>query len=146
MSVIKRNLKVGKHNEGFAMQHTEDVDDNFLPKAAEIEALHKIDNSVLPWLMQMSEREQKFRHESYYTRVDITDNHSQREHNTARCALIIYFVLVIICITASFLLVREGHSLQGTLFGGTAVVLGLAVLIARSPNRQGKQNIPPPKA
>jgi len=137
---IKRELKVGKTQDVLAMQHTEDVDDNFLPKATEIAALNEINSDVLPWLMAMSEREQKFRHENHFKRIEITNNHNQREHNTARCALLIYFVLVISCVLASYVLVREGHNLQGSLFGGTAVVLGLAVLIARSPNKQPKQD------
>ena len=135
----KRSLKVGKSQDVLAMEHTEDVDDNFLPKAVEIEALQRINNNAMEWLMDMAEREQKFRHESHFKRIDVTNTHNQREHNTTRCALIIYLVLVMMCIGGAFLLVREGHSLQGTLFGGTAVVLGLAVLVAKSPNKRNQQ-------
>ena len=63
--------------------------------------------------------------------MSLVDKHNQRDHNTARLALIIYALLVGGCITASFYLLKLGKDVTGSIFGGAAVILALAVLITR---------------
>lgn len=131
MSTTKKELKLGRNLHSQAIQHTEEYDDNLLPDAAQIEKLHQLDNTILPWLKERAEQEQKFRHSAYDKRIKLVDEHNCRDHNTARYALTIYMFLVAGCILASYLLIKDGHNMQGTIFGGAAAVLALAVLITR---------------
>ncbi|HRH59045.1 MAG TPA: hypothetical protein PL045_00635 [Chitinophagaceae bacterium] len=131
MTRHNKHTKAVQTNQSKEIQHTEIFDDNLLPDAAEIQKLHAIDSNILHWLKERAEAEQKFRHEAFSRRVEITNAHDKREHHTARYALTIYLVLVAGCMTAAFFLIRDGYNLQGSLFGGTGIILALAVLVAK---------------
>lgn len=135
----RRDLKAAKTNEVQRIEHSEIFDDNLLPEASEIEKLSRIDPNIIDWLKYRAEKEQDFRHDSYAKRLKLVDEHNQREHNTTRMALIIYFLLVGGCLTAAYFLVRDGHNTQGSIFGGAAVVLAFAVLVTRVASKQSSE-------
>lgn len=138
MGKHSRQIKAAGNKDLARVEHTEVFDDNLLPDASEIEKLSTIDPKILDWLKGRAEKEQDFRHKAYDRRITLANDHNRREHNTARWALFIYFILVFGCIVASFWLIREGKNTQGTIFGSAAVILGVAVLIAKKPS-QGNQ-------
>lgn len=133
MSKHSRQIKAAGNRDLTRVEHTEIFDDNLLPDALEIEKLKCLDPDILNWLKERAEKEQDFRHSTFTKRIELTDNHNRRDHNTARYGLLIYFLLVIGCIGASYLLIMDGKNTQGTIFGSAAVVLGLAVLLSRKP-------------
>jgi uncharacterized membrane protein len=140
MGKHSRQIKAAGNKEIARVEHTEVFDDNLLPDASEIEKLSTIDPTILQWLKDRAEKEQDFRHKAYEKRIKLTNDHNRREHNTARWALLIYFVLVFGCIAAAFWLIREGKNTQGTIFGSAAVILGIAVLIAKKPSQSEQQS------
>ena len=109
------------------------VFDDSLPDAGQIERLHQLDTNILQWLKERAEKEQQFRHSSENDRMKLTDKHASKEQNTVRYGLTIYFILVLGAGFASHLLLMAGHNLQGSLFGGTAALLALAVLVNKRP-------------
>lgn len=131
MAQHRRDIKAAKGGQMQKFEHSEVFDDNLLPDAGEIEKLSKLDPDILTWLKERAAKEQDFRHDAYDKRLAVVDKHNRRDHNTSRFALVVYFFLVAACITAAFFLVREGHNLQGSIFGSAAVVLALAVLLTR---------------
>lgn len=131
MSKTQRLLKLGREKDVHRLEHTEVFDDNLLPDAAEIERLYRMDPTIIEWLKNCAEKEQVFRHSVVKKRTEIIDKHNRREHFTARAGLFIYLLLLGGCIVASYLLLNQGHTKEGSIFSGTAVILGLAVLIAR---------------
>lgn len=135
MAKQQRHLRAAKQGHLTRVEQNEVFDDNLLPDAAEIERLHQIDSGILPWLKERAEKEQEFRHEAHRKRTEIIDNHNAKEHTTVRLALFIYFFLVLGAGTASFFLIREGFKLEGSIFGGTTLVLALAVLVTRKPKK-----------
>jgi uncharacterized membrane protein len=139
MSQRKRQIKATKQYNSQSLEHTEVFDDNLLPDAFEIEKLHAIDPDILSWLKNRAEKEQDFRHGAYTNRLGKIENQNKREHNTARYALSIYFILVALCVGASYLLLRDGHNLQGSIFGGAAAILALAVLVSRATTKKKEQ-------
>jgi uncharacterized membrane protein len=137
MGKHQRNIKAAKGGNLQRFEQSEVFDDNLLPDANEIEKLHLIDPDIIHWLKNRAEKEQDFRHKAYENRTVLVDKSNRRDHNTSRLALIIYFLLVLSCVAASFFLIREGHRLQGSIFGGAAALLALAVLITRrQPKKQ----------
>jgi uncharacterized membrane protein len=134
MSKHRKEIRAAQNNEVARLEHTEVFDDNLLPDASEIEKLHAIDPQILPWLKARAEKEQDFRHNSFDKRVQITENHNKREHNTTRMALMIYFFLVAACLVASYLLISNDKKIAGSIFGGVGVIMALAVLITRKSN------------
>ncbi|MBS1685278.1 MAG: hypothetical protein JSS76_11000 [Bacteroidetes bacterium] len=147
MAKHNRHISAAKQGQLARLEQSEVFDDNLLPDAAEIEKLHSIDPDILTWLKSRAEKEQDFRHKGYTDRVKLVDEHNCREHNTVRYGLTIYFVLVFMAGLASFYLLMAGKNLQGSLFGGAAAILALAVLIRKPPkdplanNKQGQGQI-----
>lgn len=141
MAKHKRELRTAQNQvEGLSrIEHTEVFDDNLLPEASEIQKLSNIDPNILPWLKERAAKEQDFRHVAYEKRLKLSDNHDTRIHTTTRLGLLIYFILVIACISAAFILVREGKNLEGTIFGGVGGIVALAILInKKSPEQPQK--------
>lgn len=140
MGKYNRQIKAA-HDTGNQMarvEQTETIDDNLLPDAAEIEKLRAIDPDIMSWLKTRAEKEQEFRHSAFDKKIVLTDKNSKREHDTARIALLIYFVLVIICVVAAFVLLYQGKKLEGSIFGGAGVIIAFAVLV--SSKSSSKQN------
>ncbi len=75
----------------------------------------------------------------------IIKTHNKREHDTIRIALVIYFILVLACLSGAFFLLYQGKDVQGSIFGGAAVVLALAVLITRKPTQNTNSQSTPKK-
>lgn len=140
MAKHRRDIKAAKQNNLQRFEHSEIFDDSLLPEAGEIEKLAKIDNDILNWLKSRAEKEQDFRHEAFKKRLTLVNQHNRRDHNTARFALIVYFFLVAACIVGSYLLLRDDHKTEGSMFGGAAVILALAVLITRRRPKEPKED------
>lgn len=134
MTKHRKEIRAAQNKDVARLEHTEVFDDNLLPDASEIEKLHAIDPDILQWLKSRAEKEQDFRHNSFDKRVQITENHNKREHNTTRMALMIYFFLVAACLVASYLLISNDKKIAGSIFGGVGVIMALAVLITRKSN------------
>lgn len=131
MAKHQRNLALNKDSNRQQLQHTEVFDDNMLPDAVEIERLHQMDPTILPWLKACAEKEQTFRHKFTSERLKVTNDHDRRTHNTTRWGLAIYFLLFAACLAGSFILIREGKNIEGSVFGGAAVVMALAVILTK---------------
>lgn len=132
MSSQKRLIKATNQENQQSLEHTEVFEDSLLPNASEIERLTKIDPNIIAWLKERAEKEQDFRHSAFMDQSIKMESLYRREHNTTRYGLTIYFVLVSFCIGASYFLLKEGHNVQGSLFGGAVVILALAVLVGRN--------------
>lgn len=141
MAKHKREVRAAQNKgQGLSrMEHTEVFDDNLLPDASEIQQLVSIDPEILTWLKERAAKEQDFRHESYNKRLNITNEHDSREHNTTRIGLFVYLFLVTICIAAAFVLVREGKNIQGSIFGGVGGIVAFAVLLNKKTIEQPKK-------
>ncbi len=133
MSKRSQRLTAAKKGDQHAIQHTEEIDDNLLPDAAEVKELHTMDPDILTWLKSRAEKEQDFRHSAYTTRLGHIERQNRREHNTGRFGVFLYFLLVSGMITVSYFLLKEGHKVQGSVLGGASVVVALAVMISRRP-------------
>ena len=92
----------------------------------------------MPWLKERAAKEQDFRHEAFNSRIKLTDKHNLREHVTARLGLAAYFILVLGCFAASFILVRENHNTEGSIFGGAAAIFAFAVIFSKKNPEQKK--------
>lgn len=135
MSKHKREIRAAQSKELQRVEHSEEIDDNLLPDAEEIQKLAVIDPNILTWLKSRAEKEQEFRHEFSKSRIKLTNDYEQRQHNTVRLGLVIYAALVIVCIWGAYQLILRGLNVQGTIFGSAAVVLAVAVAVTRKPNK-----------
>ena len=135
MGKHSRKITAAKQGDRHGLQQIDEIDDNLLPDAEEIAKLQALDPDIVSWLKARAEQEQSFRHSAHNERIRIIEKQDKREHNTARMGLFSYVLLVIICIGASFILLRENHHLEGSVFGGAAGLLAFAVLLGRRPKK-----------
>jgi uncharacterized membrane protein len=138
MTRAQRQIKANKTQHQQSIEHLETFDDSLLPDAGEIQKLAAIDPDILNWLKARAEQEQQFRHTITANHQNNGKSQNRREHNTARYAIFIYFVLVAGCMACCYLLVDHGKNVQGSIFGGVGCILALAVLISRSAKKEGK--------
>lgn len=131
MTKHKREIKAAQTKELQRVEHTEEIDDNLLPDAEEIAKLANIDPTILTWLKSRAEKEQDFRHSFASSRIKLTNDYEQRQHNTLRIGLLIYGLLVVGCLYGAYSLITKGLNVQGTIFGSAAVVLAVAVAITK---------------
>ena len=139
MTRHKREIKSAQTKELQRLEQSEEIDDNLLPDAEEIQKLATIDPDILTWLKSRAEQEQDFRHGFSNRRIKLTNDFEQRQHNTIRIGLFIYGSLVIGCLLGAYELIIRGLNVQGTIFGSAAVVLAVAVAITRKPNNPPKK-------
>jgi uncharacterized membrane protein len=135
MTTHKRQIKAANTKELQRLEHSEEIDDNLLPDAEEIQKLALIDPDILNWLKLRAEKEQDFRQDFQKKRIKLTHDYEQRQHNTIRMGLFIYGALVVGCLLGAYNLIVLGLNVQGTIFGSAAVVLAVAVAITRKPTK-----------
>lgn len=131
MTSHKKQTRLTSGQNSQSIEHAEVFDDNLLPSTSEIQKLHQLDPNILPWLKQRAEKEQDFRHSAFNTQIAVNENKHKREHTTIRLGLLFYTVLVLSCLSISGVLLYNGKTVSGSVFGGTAAILGFGILISR---------------
>jgi uncharacterized membrane protein len=131
MAKFKAETHGVQKGEDKIVQHTQSFDDNLLPSGEEIAKLISYDPNILEWIKARATDEQKHRHEYMAKQQCMFDDSNKRMHNTARMGVLVFAGLLIICIGASIYLICQGYSLNGSLFGGTTIVLAMGVAIAQ---------------
>ncbi|MBX2907247.1 MAG: hypothetical protein KF744_14475 [Taibaiella sp.] len=138
MSKAQRQIKHTDVRHANAMgrqiEHTETVDDNLLPEAAEIERLHKMDPTILEWLKCRAEKEQDWRHEYHDYRADLIHDNERNNRLLNTLGLIFAFIIFVGGMLCSYLLIMKDHVLTGTIFCGGTLAAGAGLFI----NRQGQ--------
>jgi hypothetical protein len=143
MAKHSKELKMAQRD---ATQHRqtelkEVLDDSLLPDAEEIAKLKTHDPDIMNWLKERVAIEQEFRHNYAFKRNDSIEGMHKREHGTVRIGLLIYLICFLGCIIPSYLLLSNGHSVGGSIFGGAAVAVGLGVLVGRAGKTSNKNTI-----
>lgn len=131
MAKGRKHVKAIRAENHDSLEQSEEFDDNPLPDASELVQLQAIDPSIMEFLKERASKEQDFRHSTFQAKVNVIENHNIRGHFTTRMALVIYFILVTLMASFSFILLYNEKNIQGSIFGGIAVILALAVLITR---------------
>lgn len=116
---------------GGQLEQTEIIDDNLLPDAVEIERLVRIDPDIMTWLKVRAEQEQGFRHDLVRNRDKIVKSEfiSNRWLNFA--GLFVGFIVIMSALYLSYLLISQDHVIQGSIFGGTALVMTIGIFVTR---------------
>lgn len=142
--IIKQTNVKHPNVVGHQIEHSETVDDNLLPDAAEIERLHKIDPSILDWLKKRAEQEQTFRHEFHNYRADLIHDNERNNRLLNTMGLIFAFLIFMAGMGLGFWLINKDHTITGTIFSGGTLLAGAGMFINRK-YVANKQKEPPPK-
>lgn len=118
------------------LEHRTLIDDSLLPSADELEKLNSISKSILPWIMERTEKEQDARIDFNRERMNLAKNEQKQRFRYDMTALMFAFVIVLIFIGAAIYLIANEKYVSGSIFGGAVVVLLVKYFISSSKQKQ----------
>lgn len=137
---MQQNNKLAKNLQGDSIvEQNVSIDDNLLPNSLELEKLKEIDPSIVPWIMARAEQEQNARHAWNKTQGEIMRYDVKNIHRFNFIAIILAFVLFIAIIGASVFFIVKGLDVQGTIFGGTAIITGVIFFLQVIHRNRGRK-------
>jgi uncharacterized membrane protein len=129
--------RLAKNNKNEVMvEQSTTYDDSFLPSAVELEKLKEIDPNIIQWILSRSEMEQNARIENNREIVEINKFNLKRIHRFNFTALFLAFALFICALAVSAFFVIKGLTVEGTLFGGSTLVMGIIFFIRAAYNKK----------
>jgi uncharacterized membrane protein len=129
--------RLAKNNRNELMlEQSTTYDDSFLPAASELEKLKEIDPDIIRWVLSRAEMEQNARIECNREIIDINKFNLKKEHRFNFTALFLAFVLFIGALGISAFFVVKGFEVQGTIFGGSALIMGVVFFISAAYNKK----------
>jgi uncharacterized membrane protein len=129
--------RLAKNNRNELMlEQSTTYDDSFLPAASEMEKLKEIDPNIIQWILSRAEMEQNARIEYNREIIDINRFNLKKEHRFNTTALFLAFVLFIFALGISAFFVIRGFEVQGTIFGGSALIMGVVFFISAAYNKK----------
>ena len=139
-TLSKKHTQVQHSNgKGIQQEQTEVFDDNLLPDASEIQALHTLDPNILEWLKERAEKEQEFRHSSHTKRNEIIDRNLKGEISTNKLGLTYAFLIIISGMGFFTFLIYLDHLITGTIFSGLTITYAAALFINKRNTEAAKQ-------
>ena len=127
---IEQN-KITQDESGVSLEHHAAYDDDFFPSADELSKLKSVDPSIVPWVMKMSEQEQKARISFNHRRMDLAHKEVNLSALMTFCGLLFAAVIIIGVFYLAYLLISGGYQIAGTIFGTidlAALILAMAKL------------------
>lgn len=114
------------------------IDDSLLPNAVELEKLKEVDPRIIDWILERTEIEQNARIDFNNNRIKLADYDLKHTHAFNITALIFGFIIFITVLSIAGLFIYNGLNVEGTLFGGTAIVAGAIFFIKASTASKNK--------
>jgi len=107
-------------------------DDSLLPSAEELEKLKAVDPNIINWIMDRTEMEQNARIDFNKNRIRLSEYDLKKTHRFNFTALTFGFIIFMAILTISAYFVYIGLSITGTIFAGTAIIVGAIYFIKAS--------------
>jgi uncharacterized membrane protein len=108
---------VATRNQG-AIEHQTIIDDNLLPSADELQKLKEIDPSIVSWILEHADKEQKERIAFNTGKLKLV----MAEHRIVISALWLAFGVLVIGMIMSSIFVFNNMEIAGTVFGGVFMI------------------------
>jgi len=107
-------------------------DDSLLPSAEELGKLKEIDPNIVKWIMDRTEMEQNARIEFNKNRIRLSEYDLKKTHRFNFTALTYGFIIFLAILTMSAYFIYNGLPITGTIFAGTAIIVGAIYFIKAS--------------
>jgi uncharacterized membrane protein len=122
--------RLAKNNKNELMvEQNLTIDDSLIPTASELEKLKEIDPNIITWILSRAEIEQNARLDFNKESLNINRDNVKKVHRFNFTALIFGFVLFILILSVSTFFVIKGMEVEGTIFGGSAILAGVIFFI-----------------
>lgn len=130
MAKQQHQNKVAKNKQGeLLLEQNLAIDDSLLPNASELEKLKEVDPQIISWILERTEIEQNARIEFNQERVKLAKFDLKKTHVFNITALIFGFIIFIAVLALSAFFIINNLFVEGTLFGGTAIIGGALFFI-----------------
>lgn len=125
----QQNRLAKKGNGELMVEQNLAIDDNLLPSAAELEKLKEVDPKIIDWVLTRTEIEQNARIKFNQDRMALAKKDLNCIHIFNFTALTFGFLIFVILLALSDYFIYKGLDVQGTIFGGTAIIGGALFFI-----------------
>lgn len=122
------------------LQHinSEHYDDNPLPTPEDLAKYNETNPEIINWLMRMSEREQKNRHEMGARRVEIVNDVNAKIYYIDMIRIAVAFIVVLLFLGFSAYLIYIDKVIIGSVFTGITMI---AVVLAFLEKNNEKKSV-----
>jgi uncharacterized membrane protein len=112
------------------------IDDSLLPSATELEKLKEVDPNIIQWILNRAEIEQTARIELNKEHMKLNGYNIRKVHRFNFTALFFGFILFLSVLTLSAFFIINGMEIQGSIFGGSAIIAGIVFFIKAAANNR----------
>lgn len=112
--------------------HTSVVDDYPLPTAEELSKLKEIDPKIVSFIMERATIEQQARLDYNNRSLAYAGEEMRHHHRSDYLKVVLAFILCIAFLIGSFYLIILGHTLAGSVFGGTCLIAIVGMFLGKS--------------
>ena len=129
MSKKAEQTRVAHKENAFAVEQTSIYEDNLLPAADELAKLKELDPDVIEWVKKRTEIEQDARLSFNANKIKLMDKNMSHVFTQNMACIIVAFIIILCGMACSFYFVYKGLNMEGTVFGGTSIILAAAIFI-----------------
>ena len=130
MVKAQRQSKIARNRQGdHLLEENLAFDDSLLPSAEELAKLKDVDPTIIDWIKNRTEIEQDARIQFNKDQMRIHTYSVRKTHGFNISSLILGFLLFISVIAVSAFFVYKDLAVQGTIFGGSAIITGVIFFI-----------------
>jgi len=124
---LQQKKQIRKHNNITTIEQTEQIvlDDSLLPSAEELAKLKELDSDIMRWMKERCAIEQDARIEFNKNQIRLAKHDVKSFHFNNLISMIFVFLIAVLGLVMSYLLITNGYTVVGSIFGAT----GLAVMI-----------------
>jgi Predicted membrane protein len=112
------------------------IDDSFLPPAVELAEYDRVNPNIVQTLLEMTVREQAFRHKSEDARLSAVKGAEKREFRLNWWGMFFAFLIMALGIILSAYLIYSDKTIIGTIFGGCMILFAASIFIRKIPTKQ----------
>jgi uncharacterized membrane protein len=128
----QQNRLAKARNGEILLEQSNAFDDSLLPSAEELEKLKEVDPNIVKWIMDRTEMEQNARLDFNKNRIKLSEYDLRKTHRFNFTALTFGFIIFMAILAISAFFVYYGLPITGTIFGGTAILVGAIYFIKAS--------------
>ena len=137
MSRKAEQNRVIQHDNKLAVEQTSIYDDSLLPPADELAKLKELDPDIINWVKKRTEIEQDARIKFNENKVKLMDKNMRQVFMHNMVCIFTSFIIILDGIACSFYFIYKGLNVEGTIFGGSTLVIASALFIRwRNKNKE----------
>lgn len=137
MSRKAEQNRVIQHDNKLAVEQTSIYDDSLLPPADELAKLKELDPDIINWVKKRTEIEQDARIKFNENKVKLMDKNMRQVFMHNMVCIFTSFIIILAGIACSFYFIYKGLNVEGTIFGGSTLVIASALFIRwRNKNKE----------